>query len=197
MEATTSSNSGQGTCSRFTTFEEMEIEFAIMTNKIKQSLINNKVDVDSLIEQLCAMSAVSNKNVPLFDENVFARIRSVDEFWKSLRTFWNIYDYDLLRFIVKIAKCGEAKKVLEEFLSRIDPSALRDVDLVLHCRVHEREGSLMPTLRIKVKAEKCTYDIQQKVKKIVSKSLIWKNMLFTSKASKMVALNYCIIFLNQ
>ena len=169
MEATTSSNSGQGTCSRFTTFDEMDVEFAIMTNKIKQALINNNVDVDSLIEQLCAVSAVSNKNVPLFDKNVFARIRSVDEFWKSLRTFWNIYDYDLLRLIVRIAKCGEAKKILEEFLSRIDPSTLEDVDLVIHCRVDEIEGLLMPTLRIKVNAEKCTNDVKQKVKKIVSK----------------------------
>ena len=147
----------------------MEIEFAIMTNKIKQALINNNVNVDSLIEQLCTISAVSNKNIPLFDKDVFVRIRSIDGFWKSLRTFWNIYDYDVLRYIIKITRCGEATKILEEFLSRIDPSALRDVDLVLHCRVDRIEGSLMPTLRIKVNAEKCTYDVQQKVKKIVSK----------------------------
>ena len=147
----------------------MEVEFAIMTNKIKRALINNKVDVDSLIEQLCAISAVSNKNVPLFDEDVFVRIRSIDEFWKSLRTFWNIYDYDLLRYIIEITDCEEARKILEEFLSRIDPLALKDVDLVLHCRVDQRDGSLKPGLRIKVNAEECTYDIQEKVKKIVSK----------------------------
>ena len=169
MKAIPLSSDGQGIGSRLTTIEDIEVEFAIMTNKIKQALIDNKVDVDSLIEQLCTISAVSNKNVPLFDKDVFKKIRSIDEFWKSLRTFWNIYDYDLLRFIIKITRCGEAQKTMQEFLSRIDPSTIKDVDLVLHCRVEQREGSLMPTLRIKVNAEDCTCDIQQKVKKVVSK----------------------------
>ena len=133
-----------------------------MTNKIKQALIDNKIDIDSLIEQLCTISAVSNKNVPLFDKDVFVKIRSVNEFWKSLRTFWNIYDYDLLRFIVRITECEKAQKILEEFLSRIDPSALRDVDLVLHCRVDQREGSLRPTLRIKINANLEEYSLHFK-----------------------------------
>ena len=184
MEAAASSSSGEGVCSRLTTIEDIEVEFAIMTNKIKQALIDNNIDVDSLIEQLCAISAVCNKNVPLFDKDVFVRIRSIDEFWKSLRTFWNIYDYDLLRFIIKITKCGEAKKILEEFLSRIDPSAIKDVDLVLHYRVDQIEGSLMPTLRIKVNVEKCTYDIQEKVKNMVSEKFNLKEYTLRFKGIK-------------
>ena len=137
-------SSSTASCDKLITFEDIEVEFTIMTNKIKQALIDNKVDVDSLIEQLCTMSAVSNKKVPLFDEDVFARIRSVDEFWKSLSKFWSICDYDLLRYIIKIIECVKAKCILEEFLLKIDPSALRDVDLVLHCRVDQREGSLRP-----------------------------------------------------
>ena len=50
------------------------MEFAVITNRIKQALIDNKVDVDSLIEQLRTMSAVSNRKVPLFDEDAFVRI---------------------------------------------------------------------------------------------------------------------------
>ena len=175
---------GQGISSRFTTIEDIEVEFAIMTNKIKQALIDSKVDVDALIEQLCTISAVSNKKVPLFDEDVFIRITSVDEFWKRLRRFWSIYDYDLLRYIIKITKCKKAKSILEEFLSRIDPSAIRDVDLVLHCRVDQRDGSLRPTLRIKVNAEKCTYVISQKVKKIVSEKFELKEYTLCFKGIK-------------
>ena len=155
-----------------------------MTNKIKQALIDNKIDVDSLIEQLRTMSAVSNKNVPLFDEDVFARIRSLDEFWKSLSKFWSICDYDLLRYVIKIIECVKAKCILEEFLLKIDPSALRDVDLVLHCRVDQREGSLRPTLRIKINAEECTYNIQEKVKKMISEKFNLKEYSLHFKGIK-------------
>ena len=86
-----------------------------MTDKIKQALINSKIDVDSLIEQLRSISGVRNRNVPLFDEEVFTKIKSVEELWKTLSIFWSIYDYDLLRFIVKITKCEDAQRVLEFF----------------------------------------------------------------------------------
>ena len=45
-----------------------------MTDKIKQALISNKIDVVSLIEQLCSISAVKS---PLFDAE---KIRSIDDF---------------------------------------------------------------------------------------------------------------------
>ena len=121
-----------------------------MTIRIKQALISNNVDIVPLIEQLCAISAVRNKNVPLFDEDVFERIKSIDEFWRKLRNFWNIFDYELLGYVVKVSECGEAQEIFEEFLSRIDPSAIENVDLVLHCKKEHQEGSLKPVLRIKV-----------------------------------------------
>ena len=58
--------------------------------------------------------------------------------------------------------------IFDNFLSRIDPSAIEDVDLVLRCRVEHWEGSLKPVLRIKINAERCTIDIQRKVKEMVS-----------------------------
>ena len=54
----------------------------MMTNSIKQALISNNVDVVSLIEQVCVISTVKNKKVPLFDEDVFEKIKSIDDFWK-------------------------------------------------------------------------------------------------------------------
>ena len=53
-----------------------------MTDKIKQALINGKINVDSLVEQLRSISGVKNRNVPLFDEEVFTKIKSVKEFGK-------------------------------------------------------------------------------------------------------------------
>jgi len=43
-----------------------------------------------------------------------------------------------LQFVIKISECREAQAIFEEFLSRIDPSAIEDVDLVLYCRVEEQ-----------------------------------------------------------
>ena len=141
-----------------------------MTNRIKRALVSNNIDVASLIEQLCAISAVKNKKVPLFDEDVFEKIKSIDDFWRKLRLFWNIFDYELLRYIIEISDCREARAIFEEFLSRIDPSAIEDADLVLYCREEHQEGSLKPVLRIKVKTEKCTSIIKARVEQLVSKT---------------------------
>ena len=167
-ESTTSIRSDKST-GRLTTIEDIEVEFAIMTKRIKQVLIDSNINVDSLIEQLRTMSAVKIKKVPLLDEDVFMKIQSIDEFWKSLSRYWNLYDYDLLRFIIRITECEEANSVLQKFLSRIDPTMIEDANLVLHCGEYQEEGSLKPTLRIKVNAEKCTFDVQRKAKEMVSR----------------------------
>lgn len=158
------------TCEKLTNIRDIDVQFGMMTNTIKQALISNNVDVASLIEQLCAISAVKNKNVPLFDKDVFEKIKSVDDFWRELRYFWNIFDYEFLQIVIKISRCREAQMILDDFLSRIDPSAIEDADLVLYCKVEHREGSLRPELRIKVKAEKCTPNIKSMAKEIVSKT---------------------------
>ena len=151
------------------TIQDIEVQFAKMTNEIKEALISNEVDVVSLIVQLCATSAVRNKNVPLLDKDVFSKIKSIDDFWKELRGFWTIFDYDLLILIIEISQCGEAQDIFNEFLSRIDPSTIKDTDLVLHCTEERWKGSLKPVLRIKVNAEECTPDVKEDVKEVVSK----------------------------
>ena len=181
-------------CEKLTRIDDIEIQFAKMTVRIKQALISNNVDVVLLIEQLCAISVVKNKKVPLFDEHVFERITSIDELWKKLRIFWNIFDYDLLRYIVEISDCREAKEILEEFLSRIDPSAIEDVDLVLDCRIEDREGLIQPVLRVKVNAEKCTLSIRKQVEEIVSKKFNLDKYALRFQAIKQgcIELLYCI-----
>ena len=155
---------------KFTSIKQIEVQFAKMTQRIKEALIRNNVNVVSLIEQLCTISAVSNKKIPLFDKDMSEDITSINEFWKRLKCFWrNIFDYDLLWYVIEVSECREAEEIFERFLSRIDPSAIEDVDLVPHCRVEHWEGSLKPVLRIKVNAEKCTVRIKKMVEEVVSK----------------------------
>ena len=156
---------------KFMSIEQIEVEFAMMTQEIKEALIRNNVNVVSLIEKLCTISAVTNKKIPLFDKDMSENVTSIDEFWNKLKCFWkNIFDYDLLWYVIKVSKCREAEEIFERFLSRIDPSAIEDVDLVPHCRVEHWEGSLKPVLRIKVNAEKCTVKIKKMVEEVVSKT---------------------------
>ena len=56
-----------------------------MTTRIKEALHKNNISVAVLVEQLCAVSAVSNKKVPIFDEDMYEKITSVDELWRKLK----------------------------------------------------------------------------------------------------------------
>ena len=168
--AAVTSKDTQPASDKWTSIKDIEIQFARMTIKIKQALINNNVDVVSLIEQLRAISAVKNKKVPLFDEDVFEKTKSIDALWRKLSMFWTIFDYELLEYVIKVSDCREAQEIFEEFLSRIDPSVIEDVDLVLHCKKEDQEGVLKPVLRIKVNTEKCTLNIKKQVEEIVSKT---------------------------
>ena len=150
------------------TTKDLEVEFAIATDKIKQALCNSPIDVTSVIQQLQTFSVVRNKNVPLLDEDVFESVTTVEKLWQRLSRFWSIHNYDMLRILLRIIKCKKADEIFEEFLSRIDVSAIEDMEIVAHYEVFEREGLIKPLLRIKVKAESCTNFVRRKVEKVVS-----------------------------
>ena len=155
---------------KWTSIKDIDIQFGKMTSRIEQALISNNVDATKLITQLRAISVVKNKKVPLFDDEVFEKIQSVDMLWRKLSSFWNIFDYELLECVIEISECGEARSILKNFLSRIDPSAIEDANLVLYYEKQNLKGQLKPVLRVKVNTEKCTLKIKEKVKKIISKA---------------------------
>ena len=167
-----------------TDIDEVDIEFAKTTNRIKEVLCKHKTDVVSLVEKLCAVSAVKRKGVPLFDRNVFQEVTSINELWKKLKDYWNIYDYDLLIILVKLTECKEAQETLDGFLDKIDPFAIKDVDLVLYFRVYDDEGLMRPQLRIKVNTEKFTADIERIVKQTISVKFNLENYSLRLKAIK-------------
>ena len=59
---------------KLTKIKEIKTQFAKMIDRIKLTLISNKVDVVSLIKQPCSTSAVKSKEVPLFDAGVFEKV---------------------------------------------------------------------------------------------------------------------------
>ena len=149
--------------------DELEVEFAKLTNKIKITLIKNNTDVVSLIEQLSAISAVKDKNVPLFDENVFEKVKTVEDLWRMLKNYWSIYDYDILIFILKIVECKEADDIYSKFWSRIDPSILKDNTFILSCKEYNQKG-LLKHLRVKLNVEILTAEIKEKAEKELSRA---------------------------
>ena len=153
---------------KLTTFEDLEVAFAITTNQIKQALSNSSIEVTSVVEQLQTVTAVKDRSIPLFDEDVFENVTTVEKLWQKLNRFWSIFNYDILRILLRIAQCKNAEEILEEFLSKINITTLEDMDLVLRYEICETEGLIKPLLRIKVKAERCTNSIKKKVEEVVS-----------------------------
>ena len=158
-----------------THIEDIELEFAKMTDKIKEELSQYISDsnVDSLIEQLRAISAVRDKKVPLFAEDSFKRVSNMRSLWQILSGFWSIYDYDLLKLVLKIINCKKANRILDHFLLQIDPAEIDDVDFVIHYKVYERTEFPKPLLRVKVKVDKvdsCSRHHKEEVTKALSKT---------------------------
>ena len=184
-------------CRMLTSITDIETEFAKMTTEVKEALIIAKVNVSVLIQRLSAITIVRDKKVPLFGDDVFTKIQSIDDLWEKLRNFWTIFDYEVLGFVINLSQCKEAQKIFEDFKSRIEPSAIADADLMLHCTEECWKGKLKPVLRIKVNAEvkdKCTPKVVNEVKKVVSEAyeLEKYKLCFRGIKEGCIEMVYCI-----
>ena len=184
-------------CRILTSIKDIDIGFGKMTTEVENALINAKVNVSWLIKRLITITVVKNKKVPLFDEDVFEKVQSIDHLWKKLSKYWTIFDYEVLECVVKSSDCREAQDIFEDFISRIDPSKIEDADLVLNCKVEQWEGSLKPVLRIKVNEvnpKKCTKKVEKKIKTVVSKAYKLKNytLWFVGIKEGCIEMIYCI-----
>ena len=184
-------------CRILTSIKDIDIGFGNMTTEVEDALIKAKVDVSWLIKRLNAIAIVKNKKVPLFNEDVFEKVQSIDHLFKKLSRCWSIYDYEVLECVVKSSDCREAQDIFEDFISRIDPSKIEDADLVLHCKVEDWEGSPKPVLRIKVNEvnlKKCTTKVKNKIKTLVSKAYNLKNfkLWFVGIKEGCIEMIYCI-----
>lgn len=153
-----------------------------MTNIIKEELSKyvSDSDVISLIEQLRAIPAVKDKKVPLFGEDTFKRVSNLRSLWQILSEFWSIYDYDILKLVLNIINCEKADKIFDQFFLQIDPAVIDDVDLVIHCRVYEREFT-KPILRVKIKVDRCSRHHKEEVTKVLSEKFNLKEFALRLK----------------
>lgn len=106
--------------------------------------------------------------VPLCNEDVFDKVKSIDDLWKWLNGCWTIFDYELLDYIVKLSNCKEAQDIFDNFFSQVDLSALKNVDLLTYYKEDQSEGSLMPMFRVKVEAKECTLNAYEAVKYVLA-----------------------------
>lgn len=139
-----------------------------MTNRIKQALLKLDFDVVSLIEQLRSMTGVKEKKVPIFQEDVFEKVTSIELLWQKLSNFWSLVDYDLLMYLVRLINHEEVTKILDDFISKIDLSKLQDKDIVLNCTLIE-QGCMKPKLRVKVNTEECDEQTTKHIKETLCK----------------------------
>ena len=151
-----------------TFFEELEIEFARMTDSIKQALLKLDLNVVSLIEQLRPMTGVKEKKVPIFQDDIFEKVTSIELLWQKLSNFWSLLDYDLLMYLVRLINREEITKILDDFISKIDLSKLQDKDIVLQCTLIEQE-CMKPKLRVKVNTEECDEHATKRIKETLCK----------------------------
>ena len=155
---------------RLTSIEVIECEFAKMTTAVEKALISAKINVAELIKRLSAITVVKNKKVPLFDEDVFEKIQTIQDLWRKLKDFWTIFDYEVLQCVVNLSECQDAQNILEDFMSQIEPSKIEDADLVLYCTEERCKGQLKPVLRVKINSDECTPNVESEVKSAVSEA---------------------------
>ena len=70
--------------------------------------------------------------------------------------------------MLKIINCEKANKIFDEFLFKIDPAIIDDVDLVIYYKVYDRHGFTKPLLRIKVKTERFSHHNKEEIHKVLS-----------------------------
>ena len=90
---------------KLTSIEDIQFEFIVMTKNIKKALISNKFNANSLIQQLQALYVTDYKKIPPFDEDMFSEEETTESLWEKLNPYWDIFDYDLLKQVVKICNC--------------------------------------------------------------------------------------------
>ena len=140
-----------------------------MVINIQEALKKSNIDVTKLLIKLKS-SAVRDRQVPLFDPGIFEKVSTIDKLFETLSKYWELFDYDVLMYLVNTAECEAAIKVYDEFLTSFDSSVMSNYQLILHYRKFNKENVLPGTykLRVKIAQDKCTAEIERKVKGIIS-----------------------------
>ena len=156
---------------RLSSIDDIEAEFGIMVANVQEALEKSNINVNKLLIKLKSSSAVRDRNIPLFEKDIFKEITSIDKLFETLSGYWYLFDYDVLIYLVKTAGCKEAKVVYDNFLASFDSSAITNHKLILQYDEYIHKEGLLPgtcKLRIKVARDECTVEVEKEVKKVIS-----------------------------
>ena len=136
-----------------------------MIKDVQKEFTDSNVVLDELLMNLKNAFATKNKAVHLFEENMFNDVKSIGALFEILGNFWNLYDHDMLAFLINIADCKKAHKIYTEFITSIDLSAF---DLINHCS--DKKLPILPgykALQIKIEKSTCTIKMIQRIKMLI------------------------------
>ena len=143
---------------------DIETDFKEMINNVQKAFIDGKIDLNDVLKKLNNSSATKHKEIPLFEKNLFEDVISIETLFKVLSCFWNLYDHDMLAFLIDTVKCEKANRVYKEFCASLDLSAF---DLLnYYC---DQEIAILPgysTLKITLEKKECTSKTMEKIKSI-------------------------------
>ena len=133
-----------------------------MINNIEKAFSDGSIDLNDVLRKLNNSFATKNKEIPLFEKNIFKDVVSIKSLFKVLGCLWNFYDHDMLAFLIDTAKCEKANKIYSEFCASSDLSAF---DL-LNCYCNEEILTLpgYSTLKITIEKQECTSRTIERIK---------------------------------
>ena len=136
-----------------------------MIKDVQKEFTDSNVVLDELLMNLKNAFATKNKAVHLFEENMFNDVKSIGALFEILGNFWNLYDHDMLAFLINIADCKKAQKIYTEFVASMDLSAF---DLINHCS--DKKLPILPgykAFQIKIEKSSCTIKMMERIKMLI------------------------------
>ena len=144
--------------------KDIEENFENMIFDVRKAFINSNVVVDDLLMNLKTSSATKNKEVPLFEENFFKNVTSIETLFEVLDHHWNLYDHDMLAFLINKANCEMASVIYQKFVNSLN---LSPFDLVSHPNKEMAPG--YKTLQITIDKSECTIKTVENIKMMIVK----------------------------
>ena len=159
-----------------------------MIDKIQKSFTDNHIDINILVRSLQNSFAAKSQRIYLFENDLFQNVNPSKRLFEVLDDYWNVYDCDLLKFLVSKANCEESTKIFAEFLDTLNSVDFSAIDLADYkCSVRAPNK----VLQIKLKESKCTIEILKKIKIAITECFGLTENAITFKEVRKGCINIC------
>ena len=158
---------------RDTVINELREKYCEVVGKLMQIFEEKKINIEKLITVLC-FDDVDNKKVFSTDAT-FSKIRTETQLFHQVGRYCNsIYDFHVLRVLIKASRCPEAIKELNDFIESLNNSILKEIDLMSdHGELLHPDDFMPGTYKfiIEYVGHKCTVETKEMVQGIVEQSV--------------------------